>query len=129
MYAEFVDLDHGFSGFDELDPGTIIDHAACVDEPLHGGDRVAADVVLLVLSDLRDAAVAVLGDGELGCFNVGDGGLFECVLVGDVDDRFDGHFHSAAASLGAGHSTRLSPRQPVVVEAAEMHAELVTRRS
>ncbi|WP_410597322.1 hypothetical protein [Amycolatopsis sp. lyj-23] len=70
-YAEFVDLHYGLDGFDELDPGTIIDHAACVDEPLHGSDGVATDVVLFALPDLRDAAVAVIGDGELCCLDVG----------------------------------------------------------
>ncbi len=60
-YAEFVDLDHGLGGFDELDASTFIDHAACVDEPLHGSYGVPADVVLFVLPDLRDAEVAVFG--------------------------------------------------------------------
>jgi hypothetical protein len=64
-YAEFVDLHQGLSGFDELDAGTVIDHAARVDEPLDRGESVAADVVLLFLPDLRDAEVAVFGDGEL----------------------------------------------------------------
>ncbi|MYW90784.1 hypothetical protein G3I59_09220 [Amycolatopsis rubida] len=106
----FVDLDGGLGGFGEFDAGVIVDHRAGVDEPLHGGDGVAADVVLLLLPDLRDSEVAAGRNGELCCFDVGDGGLFECVLVGDVDDRFDGDFDSAAASGGAGYSPRLSPR-------------------
>lgn len=66
---------------------------------------------------------------KLCCSDADDGGLCECILIDDVDDRFDGDLDSAAAPLGAGHTPRLCPRAASVIEEAEAHAEVFGKRS
>ncbi|WP_372671124.1 hypothetical protein [Amycolatopsis kentuckyensis] len=50
------------------------------------------------------------------------GGLFECVLVGDLDDGFDCHLDPAATSLVAGHLFRPAGELLVVLSLAAVHA-------